>query len=233
MKPEAARMIGSVSGGLGAFVSRASSAGEEVDTAASYDLLATSNYLRKYLRVSSNLQKKGVERPGAEPPEPDPMTPAEFDAWRGMLRLHATVTRELEQRLLAEHGMSLSHYGVLITLVGAPEQRLRMSELAERRLTHPSGVTRVVDQLEKQGLVSREVDHGDGRSFHAVLTRAGLERLREAQLTHHAVARELYLGRLSERDAKQLAGLFEKALPGVVSEPVWPPPRRESPARPV
>jgi DNA-binding MarR family transcriptional regulator len=150
------------------------------------------------------------------------MTPVEFAAWRGMLRLHATVTRELERRLLDERDMSLGQYGILITLVGAPDRRLRMSELAERRLTHPSGVTRIVDQLERQGLVAREVDPSDGRSFHAVLTRRGLERLREAQLTHHAVARELYLGRLSQRDAKQLAELFEKALPGVVSAEVWP-----------
>jgi DNA-binding MarR family transcriptional regulator len=151
------------------------------------------------------------------------MTPVEFAAWRGMLRLHATVTRELERRLLDERDMSLGQYGILITLVGAPDRRLRMSELAERRLTHPSGVTRIVDQLEREGLVAREVDPDDGRSFHAVLTRRGLERLREAQLTHHAVARELYLGRLSQRDAKQLAELFEKALPGVVSAEVWPP----------
>jgi DNA-binding MarR family transcriptional regulator len=223
MKPEAARMIGSVSGGLGAFVSRASSAGEEVDTAASYDLLAASNYLRKYLRMSSNREH--------DIPEPDPLTPAEFDAWRGMLRLHATVTGELERRLLAERGMSLGVYGVLITLVGAPGRRLRMSELAERRLTHPSGVTRAVDQLERQGLVAREVDPSDGRSFYAVLTQRGLERLREAQLTHHAVARELYLGRLSEREAAQLARLFEKALPGVVSQPVWPVPAASASGR--
>jgi len=156
-------------------------------------------------------------------PEPDPLSPAEFDAWRGMLRLHATVTRELERRLLAECGMSLPVYGVLVTLVGAPDRRLRMSELAERRLTHPSGVTRLVDQLSRDGLVEREVDPSDGRSFYAVLTRLGLRRLREAQRTHHAVARELYLGRLSEREAAQLARLFEKALPGVVSEAVWPP----------
>jgi DNA-binding MarR family transcriptional regulator len=157
-------------------------------------------------------------------PEPNPMSAVEFDAWRGMLRLHATVTRELERRLVAERGMSLGVYGVLITLVGAPDRRLRMSELAERRLTHPSGVTRLVDQLSAQGLVAREADPADGRSFYAVLTPRGLERLREAQLTHHAVARELYLGRLSEREAAQLARLFEKALPGVVSEPVWPVP---------
>jgi DNA-binding MarR family transcriptional regulator len=216
MKPDATRMIGS---GSGVMVSRASSAGEEVDTAASYNLLAASKYLRKYLRVSSN-------RDG-DIPEPDPMSSAEFDAWRGMLRLQATVTRELERRLLSESDMSLAVYGVLITLVGAPDRRLRMSELAERRLTHPSGVTRVVDQLEKQGLVAREVDPADGRSFYAALTPLGLKRLREAQRTHHAVARELYLGRLSERDAAQLARLFEKALPGVVSEPVWPPSERQ------
>ncbi len=54
------------------------------------------------------------------PTEPNPFTPSEFDAWRGMLRVHSTVFRELDRRLLADHGFGVDAYGVLITLVGAP-----------------------------------------------------------------------------------------------------------------
>jgi DNA-binding MarR family transcriptional regulator len=158
-----------------------------------------------------------------EPPEPDAFSPAEFGAWRGLLRLHATVSKTLDERLRAEHDLSLADYAALITLVGVPDRRLRMSELARRRLLHPSRITRLVDRLEAGGLIKREVDQDDTRSINAVLTKKGLGRLREAQGTHHQVVRELFLGQLSERDHQQMARLLDKALPGVVTEDVWPP----------
>jgi DNA-binding MarR family transcriptional regulator len=158
-----------------------------------------------------------------EPTEPDAFTSAEFAAWRGLLRLHSMVTRELERRLVADGVLSLGDYSILITLVGAPGRRLAMSELARRRLLHPSRVTRVVARLEREGLVSRESDDSDARSVQAVLTAKGLERLRAAQVTHHGAVRELYLGRLTEADRQTLSDLLEKAMPGVVSADVWPP----------
>ncbi len=158
-----------------------------------------------------------------EPIEPDAFSSAEFAAWRGMLRVHSTVTRELERRLDQQGVLSLSDYALLITLVGAPGRRLSMSELARRRLLHPSRITRVVGRLEQEGLVAREADESDARSVQAVLTRRGLEQLREAQTTHHAAVRELYLARLTEDERQTLAGLLEKAVPGVVSADVWPP----------
>jgi len=124
------------------------------------------------------------------------------------MRLHETIVRELDRRLTEAHDMPLGQYGVLITLVGAPDSRLRMGELAARQLVSPSG---------------REVDPQDARSFYTVLTDHGLTRLREAQVTHHAVVRELYLGRLTRADRSALAKLIEKAMPGVVSADVWPP----------
>jgi DNA-binding MarR family transcriptional regulator len=158
-----------------------------------------------------------------EPPEPDAFGPAEFHAWRGLLRLHATVSRTLDERLRAEHELSLADYAALITLVGAPGRSLRMNELARRRLLHPSRITRLVDRLEADGLIKRAVDADDSRAIRAELTRSGLLRLREAQVTHHRVARELYLGRLSKKEHREMAKLLEKALPGVVSDEVWPP----------
>jgi len=159
-----------------------------------------------------------------ELPEPDPFTPAEFDAWRGLIRLRETVMREIYRRLAADGAVSLDDYGVLVTLVGHPGMRLRMSALGERRLLTPSGITRAVMRLEERGFVRREPDAVDGRGAHAVLTRKGLQALRRAQRIHHAAVRELYLDRLDERDQRRLARLFEKALPGAVSSERWPPP---------
>lgn len=156
-------------------------------------------------------------------PEPDPFTPAEFAAWRGLLRLRETVTRAVDARLRAEHRLSIDDYGILIALVGEPELRLRMSELGERRLLTPSGITRAVARLEERGLLRRDQDPGDGRSFFATLTTEGIEALRRAQRSHHAIVRELYLGRLDGDELTQLGELFEKAVPGSVSSPEWPP----------
>ncbi len=155
-------------------------------------------------------------------PEPNPFTPGEFDAWRGMLRVHATVFRELERRLQADHGFGVDAYGVLITLVSAPGGTLTIGELGERRNLSPSGVSRSVDRLAKIGLVERSANPADGRSLFVGLTPQGLARLRAAQITHHAVVRELLLDHLGERDLKRLGELWEKAMPGSVSSPVWP-----------
>jgi DNA-binding MarR family transcriptional regulator len=155
-------------------------------------------------------------------PEPNPFTPGEFGAWRGMLRIHATVFRALERALLAEHGFGVDAYGVLITLVGAPGGTLAIGELGDQRNLSPSGVSRSVDRLAKIELVERSPNPEDGRSLLVGLTPQGLARLRAAQVTHHAVVRELLLDRLGERDLKRLGELWEKAMPGSVSSPVWP-----------
>lgn len=159
-----------------------------------------------------------------ELPEPEAFSPAEFNAWRGLIRLRESVMREIDRRLRHEGLISLDDYGILITLVTAPGLRLRMSDLGARRMLTPSGITRVVGRLEEHGLVRREPDPADGRAAFAALTRSGLEALRRAQIVHHATVRELYLGRLTEHELERLSRLLEKALPGVVSASEWPPP---------
>jgi DNA-binding MarR family transcriptional regulator len=151
--------------------------------------------------VSSNL-----------PPEPDPFTSQEFAAWRGLLQLRETVTRAVDDRLRAEHGLSLDDYGILITLVGQSDQRQRMSALGEQRLLTPSGITRAVVRLEKRGLLRRDQDPADGRAYFATLTPEGTRQLRAAQRTHHAIVRDLYLSRLEPSEVAQLGVLFEKAV---------------------
>jgi DNA-binding MarR family transcriptional regulator len=113
-------------------------------------------------------------------PEPDPFDADEFAAWRGMLRVYATVTRELDRRMTEAHGLPLDAYGVLITLVSAPDGQLTIGELGERRNLTASGMTRSVDRLAAAGLVERTPNPADRRSSFVRLTRDGLRRLREA-----------------------------------------------------
>jgi DNA-binding MarR family transcriptional regulator len=158
-----------------------------------------------------------------ELPEPDPFNESEFRAWRGFRRIRTTVDAELARRLDEAHGLSILEYGVLIALVTAPERSLRMTELAHHVLTSPSGMTRAVVRLRDDGLVTREPDPTDGRAVNVTLTRDGLRRLREAQVTHHACVRELLFGGLTTSDLKRLAAIYDKAMPGILDEPIWPP----------
>jgi DNA-binding MarR family transcriptional regulator len=155
-------------------------------------------------------------------PEPDAFSREEFLAWRGLIRLRETVMREIDRRLRRAGLVSLADYGILITLVTEPTLRLHMSDLGARRMLTPSGISRVVDRLEKRGFLRREPDPADGRAAFAVLTRDGLEALRRAQVVHHATVRELYVGRLAPQELKQLTRLFDKALPGVITASAWP-----------
>jgi DNA-binding MarR family transcriptional regulator len=158
----------------------------------------------------------------AFPPEPNPFAPAEFAAWRGMLRVHSTVMRELDRRLLRAHGLGIDAYGALVTMVGAPRLQMTIGELGERRNLSPSGISRAVDKLEKAGLVERTTNPADERSRLVGLTAQGVQRLREAQITHHAAVRELLFDHLDERHIQTLGELWEKAIPGTVSSPAWP-----------
>jgi DNA-binding MarR family transcriptional regulator len=112
------------------------------------------------------------------------LTLEQLAAWRGFLRAHAYLSRVLEAELLADQHLSLASYDVLVQLAEAPGRRLRMTELAAAVLLSRSGVTRLVDRLEKAGLVTRCPVASDGRGVAAELTPDGLNRLRNAAPTH-------------------------------------------------
>src|ERR687885_1351029 len=107
----------------------------------------------------------------------DELTPSELGAWRGLLRVHSALAKALDAELAAEHDLPLSSYEVLITLQAAPGKRCRMAELADRVLLSRSGMTRLVDRLERDGLLVRDTCSDDGRGCFAVLTEAGEELL--------------------------------------------------------
>ena len=143
------------------------------------------------------------------------LSPLELAAWGGLLRAHARLVHELDRELEAEHGLPLTQYEVLLHLERAPHQRLRMSELARSVLLSQSGVTRLVDRLERDGLVAREPCPDDRRGLLATLTPAGLRRLEEARPTHLAGVRRRFLAFFDERELQSLGDAWERIRPGI------------------
>ncbi len=138
------------------------------------------------------------------------LSSGELEVWQAFLRAHALVTRRLEADLLAEHGLPLATYDVLVQLVTAPERRLRMTELADRVMLSRSGLTRLVDRLEREGLVQRTACPSDARGFFTELTDEGYRRLRAASPTHLRGVRQYAVGGLSPTDRRQLRDLLAR-----------------------
>lgn len=132
--------------------------------------------------------------------------------WRSFLRAHATVVRELERELATEDGMALGWYDVLLQLAEAPGRRLRMAELAERVLLSRSGLTRLVDRLQAEGLVRREPSPDDARGTFTVLTREGFERLRRAAPVHLAGIGRHWLAHYTDDELRVLGELLGRVV---------------------
>src|SRR5215207_8970311 len=107
-----------------------------------------------------------------------------LQAWRQFLMAHARVSRRLDDELRADHDLSLAEYDALLSIAEAPDRRIRMRQLADRVILSKSGVTRLIDRLVLDGLVQRDACLSDARGAEAVLTTAGLDRLRRASRTH-------------------------------------------------
>jgi DNA-binding MarR family transcriptional regulator len=142
------------------------------------------------------------------------LCPTELDAWRGLLRVHACVLKALDTELEATHGLSLTSYEVLIRLAEAPDGRMRMCDLADSVLLSRSGMSRLVDRLERDGLIERCACVVDARGAYACITRAGLGLLEQARPTHVAGIRARFLAQFSQDELQHLAGCWSRLLPG-------------------
>ena len=127
-----------------------------------------------------------------------------------MLRAHSELTRELDAQLAREHKLPLSSYEVLLFLAEAPEGRMRMSDLAESVLLSRSGLTRLVDRLEREGLLKRERCESDARGLFAEITPAGRQLFDAARRTHLDGVRALFLDRFSRDELRTLGVLWQK-----------------------
>jgi DNA-binding MarR family transcriptional regulator len=127
-----------------------------------------------------------------------------------MLRAHAELTRELDSQLTREHNLPLSSYEVLLFLADARDGRMRMSELAQSVLLSRSGLTRLVDRLEREGLLKRQRCESDARGLFAEITPDGRRLFDEARRTHLDGVRALFLDRFSRAELRTLGGLWQK-----------------------
>jgi DNA-binding MarR family transcriptional regulator len=134
-------------------------------------------------------------------------------AWRGLLRTHACLAKRLDSELERAHGLPISSYEVLHHLAQASRGRMRMRDLAEQAQLSRSGLTRLVDRLERDGLLDRCSCHHDARGAYACLTDTGRERLEEARGTHVRVVHEHFISRFSADELRAMADMWERLAP--------------------
>jgi len=144
-----------------------------------------------------------------------------LEAWRKYYVAFWRVYGAIEADLAAAGLPSLSWYDALYELYLAPERHLRMSELARSALLSRSGLTRLVDKLEKEGLIQRTACPTDGRVQHAQLTAKGVEVLRKIWPVYRAGIAKYFGTHLSASEAKQLGPLLARI--GGALEPGAPP----------
>jgi DNA-binding MarR family transcriptional regulator len=137
-----------------------------------------------------------------------------LDAWRTFLQAHAAVISRIESELERAGLVPLVWYDVLVAISSAPDRRLRMSALADGLVLTRSNATRLVDRLERAGLVSREIADEDRRGAFAVLTPAGREALRRAWPVYARGINELFLSRLSDREVELVNTAFGRVRAG-------------------
>jgi DNA-binding MarR family transcriptional regulator len=144
-------------------------------------------------------------------------------AFVALVRSHAAVTRRLSAQLTNDHGLSINDYEVLLRLSRAPEQRMRRVDLAGEVLLTPSGITRLLDGLERAGFVERGTCDSDRRVVYAVLTDVGLAKLREASTTHVAQVEDLFGGQFDQHELSTIADLVARLGEAAADDDCRPP----------
>ena len=136
--------------------------------------------------------------------------PQLLESWVSFIRAHAAITRELSAQLQREHGLTLNDYEVLLHLSHAEGKMMRRVDLAGRILLTASGITRLLEGLERSGFVGKDTCESDARVSYAKLTDHGAQKLREAAVTHLRGIDELFIARYSGSELATLAELLSR-----------------------
>jgi MarR family 2-MHQ and catechol resistance regulon transcriptional repressor len=132
-----------------------------------------------------------------------------------LIGAHFALTKELSAQLVADHGLTLNEYEVLMLLARAPDGVMRRVDLAHEVRLSPSGVTRMLDRLEAGGLVGKRACVKDARVTYAELTDAGLAKLEECAPGHVATAERLLGERFDDHELSSLVELLGRlSAPG-------------------
>lgn len=139
-----------------------------------------------------------------------PLTEDEEAVWRALARMMTVLPHLLERDLRGAGGLTLNEYVVLVNVSEQSGRSMRMSELAAVSMLSSSGITRVVERLEGQGLIERERDCADARGQRAVLTDVGLARLEAAYPHHLRGVRSHVMDHLAGLDLRALAAALNR-----------------------
>jgi DNA-binding MarR family transcriptional regulator len=140
------------------------------------------------------------------------------EAWINLIRGHSAAVGAINARLVADHGLTINDFECLLLLARAEERRMRRVDLAEKLILTASGVTRLLDGLEKEGWVDRASCPSDRRVTYAVLTDEGYAKLRQASDSHVADLRTYFETRYSHDELEHLATLLGR-LPHDAPDP--------------
>jgi DNA-binding MarR family transcriptional regulator len=137
----------------------------------------------------------------------------EVQVFVSFVRAHASVVRGLDRELVADHGLTINDYEVLLRLARAPDRMLRRVDLAQQVLLTPSGITRLLDGLQRCGYVEKAACDSDARVVYAKLTDAGRAKLKGATTEHVASIRTLFGERFSEDELRTLCDFLDRLHP--------------------
>jgi DNA-binding MarR family transcriptional regulator len=133
----------------------------------------------------------------------DPLSETEEVFWRALMRIVLFLPRRLDSDLVRAAGITANEYTTLMCLSEAPGRELRMADLANAAALSASRMTRLVDELQARGLVTKRASADDGRGNVARLTPSGLAKLKKAWPAHLASVRDM---------------VFDQVDPGTVAD---------------
>jgi DNA-binding MarR family transcriptional regulator len=145
------------------------------------------------------------------------MGPADVEragAWMNYVQTYRVIQAAVEDRLAAETGLSWSELEALMRLAISPGRQLKMIDIAEQLIASKSGITRLVDRLEADGLIAREIPHDNRRVIYARITEAGLAALGKADAVFMAALDDAFSRHLSDTELLQLRAVLRKLLEG-------------------
>jgi DNA-binding MarR family transcriptional regulator len=122
--------------------------------------------------------------------------------------VYADLVPVFDRQLRHAAGLSLAWYDVLLELNAAPDRKLQMGQLAEKVVLSRTRVSRLVDELERSGLVTRASNPADGRSAHAEITKAGRDRLRAAAPIYLAAIHDHFSRHMTDKELDLVGNLL-------------------------
>ncbi len=140
-------------------------------------------------------------------------------AWAALLRCQAALVPRLSEHVQAEAGIPLSWYDVLLELASAPDERLRIQQLGERVVLSRSRVSRIVDEMERAGLVRREADPQDGRASLAVSTDEGTAAFRRARPVYLDAIEQLFARHLTATEQEVMTAALTRVVTDAAARP--------------